>query len=257
MMAARRPLAIVTGGTKRVGAAIAARLAAEGYGLALTSHSGSQPVDALARALKRESADWHMFDCDLSDLRQVDALIPEVAAHFGLVPNLLVNCVSQFAQDDWSDIEGDDLTEQFATNLFAPVLLSRALVKASTEGGATTIIHILDQRVRNPTRDQLSYTLSKQALAESVRTLAISFGRRARVCGVAPGLVLPTDDYEDGQLARIAEEMPLGLLPDPEDIADAVAWLAQARAVTGQTIFVDGGAHLKQFDRDFVHMKRL
>ena len=254
MTGTERKLAIVTGGTKRVGAAIAARLAADGYALALTSHSGSAPEEALQAVLEREQTSWHVFDCDLADSEQVDGLIPEVRAHFGQVPDLLVNCVSQFAQDDWQSIEGNDLHEQFATNIFAPVLLSRSLVKAAY-GARPAIVHILDQRVRNPPRDQLSYTLSKQALAESVRTLAISFGVHARVCGVAPGLVLPTDDYEQDQLDYIATQMPLGLLPDPQDIADAVAWLAQARAVTGQTVYVDGGAHLKQFDRDFVHMK--
>lgn len=248
-------LAIVTGGTKRVGAAIAARLAEDGYRLALTSHSGSAPEEALAKVLEREGTDWHLFDCDLSVTGEVAALVGEIARHFGRAPDLLVNCVSRFAQDDWTDVEADDLEDQFATNLFAPVLLARDLVKASAAGSVPCIIHILDQRVRNPNRDQLSYTLSKQALAQSVRTLAVAFGRRARVCGVAPGLVLPTDDYEAGQLEYIAGEMPLGVLPDPSDIAGAVAYLAGAGAVTGQIIYVDGGAHLTQFDRDFVHMK--
>ena len=249
-------LAIVTGGTTRVGAAIAMRLATEGYSLALTSHSGSAPEDGLAAVLEREVTDWHAFDCDLSVTAEVEALIGQVTDHFGRVPDLLVNSVSRFEDDDWRDIAAEDLDDQFAVNLFAPVLLARALVKAAPEGAAPCIVHILDQRVKNPNRDQLSYTLSKQALAESVRTLAVSFGARARVCGVAPGLVLPTDDYEDGQLEYVAGQMPLGLLPNPADIAAAVAFLAQARAVTGQIVFVDGGAHLAQFERDFVHMKR-
>ena len=248
-------LAIVTGGTKRVGAAIAARLAEGGYALALTSHSGSAPEDALASVLERTGSDWHLFDCDLSVTADVEALIGQVTQHFGRAPDLLINCVSRFGQDDWTDIDADDLEDQFATNVFAPVLLARDLVKAAADGQTPCIIHILDQRVRNPNRDQLSYTLSKQALAASVRTLAISFGARARVCGVAPGLVLPTDDYEDGQLAHIAGEMPLGLLPEPADIAEAAVYLAAARAVTGQIVYVDGGAHLTQFVRDFVHMK--
>jgi len=115
-------------------------------------------------------------------------------------------------------------------------------------------VHILDQRVRNPNGDQLSYTLSKQALAESVRTLAVALGHRARVNGVAPGLVIPTGEYGAGQVHAARDAMPLGLLPEPADIADAVLYLAQARTVTGQIVFVDGGANLKQFDRDFVFM---
>ena len=251
----RNRLAIVTGGTKRVGAAIAARLAREGYSLALTSHSGSEPEDDLAAVLADKGTDWHLFDCDLSVTQETEALVGQVSDHFRRPPDLLVNSVSRFEDDEWTDIEADHLDDLFAVNLYAPVLLARALVKAAPEGSTPCIVHILDQRVRNPNRDQLSYTLSKQALSESVRTLAVQFGKRARVCGVAPGLVLPTDDYEEGQLDYIAAKMPLGLLPDPESIAGAVAYLAGASAVTGQTIYVDGGAHLTHFARDFVHMK--
>ncbi|MEH6702035.1 SDR family oxidoreductase, partial [Parasphingorhabdus sp.] len=116
------------------------------------------------------------------------------------------------------------------------------------------VIHILDQRIRNPNRDQLSYTLSKQALAGSVRSLAVACADKLRVNGVAPGLTLTAGEYGDDQLANITAMMPLDRLPNTQDIADAVLYLAKAEAVTGQTIFVDGGANLKSFDRDFVHL---
>jgi NAD(P)-dependent dehydrogenase (short-subunit alcohol dehydrogenase family) len=74
------------------------------------------------------------------------------------------------------------------------------------------------------------------------------------VNAVAPGLTLPTVDYDAALMARIADAMPLGLLPSPDDIADAVAYLANAKSVTGQTLFVDGGASLKSFERDFVYL---
>ena len=113
-----------------------------------------------------------------------------------------------------------------------------------------------DQRIATPVPDQLAYSLSKQALWQATATLAVAFGARARVNAVAPGLTLPTDDYSAGQMTRLAARMPLGALPTPDDIADAVAWLARAEAVTGQTIFVDGGAHLAPLGRDFVALER-
>jgi NAD(P)-dependent dehydrogenase (short-subunit alcohol dehydrogenase family) len=116
------------------------------------------------------------------------------------------------------------------------------------------IVNIVDQRVVNPHRDQISYTLSKQALAASVRSMAASFAGRARYNGVAPGLVISTDDYSEEQEVRLAGMMPLGALPSPSAVADAVVYLAKAQDVTGQIIFVDGGAHLKSFDRDFMHL---
>jgi pteridine reductase len=116
------------------------------------------------------------------------------------------------------------------------------------------VIHILDQRILNPVADQLAYTLSKQALWQATRTLAISLAPAVRVNAIAPGLTLPTQDYAPGQMDRIAGMMPLGLLPSPADIAEAALYLASARAVTGQTIFVDGGANLTAFPQDFVDL---
>ena len=140
------PLAIVTGGTKRVGAAIAARLAREGYALALTSHSGSDPEDDLAAVLKAEETDWELFDCDLSVTEETEALIGQVTTHFGRAPDLLVNSVSRFEDDDWTDIEADHLDDLFAVNLYAPVLLARALVRAAPDDSTPCIVHILDQQ---------------------------------------------------------------------------------------------------------------
>ena len=82
--------------------------------------------------------------------------------------------------------------------------------------------------------------------------MAIALAPHARVNAVAPGLTLPTQDYAPGQMERVAQMMPLHRLPTPQDIADAALYLIGARAVTGQTIFVDGGANLKSFDQDFI-----
>jgi pteridine reductase len=84
--------------------------------------------------------------------------------------------------------------------------------------------------------------------------MATAFGARARVNGVAPGLVISTDDYDAEQERRLAAMMPLGVLPSPSGVADAVLYLAGANDVTGQTIYVDGGANLKSFDRDFMYL---
>jgi pteridine reductase len=249
-----RPLALVTGGMRRLGAVIAAQLADAAYDLALTSHGDGTPDAALAAALERSAPDWKHFPSDLSADGAVDRLMSDVVAHFGRAPDLLVNNAAQFGQDGWEGMSGDTLDAHFRLNLFAPVLLTRALVQAVEEKAQPAIVHIVDQRITNPNGDQLSYTLSKQALGASVRSLAAAFGKHARVNGVAPGLVIPTDDYDDAQTARLNEEMPLGQLPDAQAIAEAVLYLANAKHVTGQIIFVDGGAHLRSYPRDFMHL---
>jgi pteridine reductase len=240
-------LALVTGGHRRLGAAISARLAADGWTLALHGARDATPEPALAAVL----GDWHGFVADLSDAAAVAALLPRVRDHFGAAPSLLVNNASMFEWDDVEHASPGAITAHHAVNAAAPVTLALAMADAGAHG---SIVNILDQRIRNPNRDQLSYTLSKTALAGATQTLAVSLAPDLRVNAVAPGLTMPTPEYSTEQIERVAAAMPLGVLPRPEDIAEAVAYFAGAEAVTGQTLFVDGGANLKSFERDFLYI---
>jgi pteridine reductase len=249
-----RPLALVTGGVRRLGAAIAAKLAESGYDLALSSHGNGTPEPMLADAIDRAGISWQHFGADLSEPGNAEALMAAVTAHFGRAPDLLVNNAAMFGQDDWHAMDAASLETHFRLNLFSPLLLAKALLEAAGESAQPCIVHIVDQRIVNPNGDQLSYTLSKQALAASVRSMASAFDNRARVNAVAPGLVIATDDYSEQQMQRLSQAMPLGSLPDAAGVADAVVYLAHARHVTGQIIFVDGGANLKSYPRDFMHL---
>ena len=247
------PLAIITGGKRRLGAEIASKLASAGYALALVSHIDAPPEAALAAALKTYETEWHAFTFDLSAGNPAE-LVGTIATHFGRTPDLLVNNAAMFGQDDWESMTLETLETHFRLNLFSPLLLAQALVHAAEAQARPAIVNILDQRIVNPHGDQMSYTLSKLALAASVRSMAAAFAGRARYNGVAPGLVISTDDYTAEQESRLADMMPLRGLPSPSAVADAVVYLAGAQDVTGQIIFVDGGAHLKSFDRDFMHL---
>lgn len=257
-MKALRPLALVTGGWRRIGGAIAQRLAADGWDLALHAHHASSMDEAFVAQLASAGASVHGITGDLADSARVGAMIAEVTAAAGHVPTLLVNCASAFHDDTLPTLDADSLELHFRVNLFAPMLLAQAFAAAigQADAGEGAIVHILDQRVRNPVPDQFSYTLSKQALHASVTTLARALAPRIRVNAVAPGLTLPTDDYDEAQWQRLTALMPLQRLAGAADIADAVAHLAGARAVTGQTLFVDGGASLESYPRDFVYLGR-
>ncbi len=249
-------LALVTGGLHRVGAAISARLVREGYALAIHKRSPGEADAVLADALAETGAISHRFAADLSNPAEVDALIPAVIEKFGRAPDLLVNNAALFAEGEWADLSAAKLAEMMKVNLSAPVMLAKALVAASGADKRPAIVNIVDQRVVHPVPDQIAYSLSKQALWQATATLAVAFGSRARVNAVAPGLTMATDDYSAAQVERLAGRMPLGALPTPGQIADAVVYLARAEAVTGQTIFVDGGAHLAAMGRDFVALER-
>lgn len=253
MAESARPLALVTGGWRRIGAAIASALAIAGWDLALHAHSPSTFDQGLAEELAQLGAAVHPLAADLADPQAVTRLPAEAMALAGRAPTLLVNCAALFREDTIATVTAAMLDEHLAVNLAAPVLLTRALADLAGEDAA--VVHILDQRVLNPVPDQLSYTLSTQALHAAVRTLARSLAPRVRVNAVAPGLTLPTPDYSEEQWLRLTALMPLERLASPGEIAEAVLFLAQARAVTGQTIFVDGGAHLESFARDFVYLE--
>ena len=246
-------LALVTGSFRRLGAAIAARLAAEGWTLAL--HAGHEgPLDeALVQALAQNGSDWQPFVADLSDRDATERLIDRVVVAFGTAPTLLVNNAARFDDDGAADADAASLLEQYFVNALAPQALALAMGRALGDAPGA-VVNIVDQRVRNPVPDQLSYSLSKAALAGTTRTLAVALAPRVRVNAIAPGLTIPTPDYEPGQMERVAAAMPLSRNATPDDVASAVLFLAGATSVTGQTLFVDGGASLRSFDRDFAFL---
>lgn len=248
-----RPLALITGGWRRIGAAIARMLAAEGWDLALHAHHSDSFDSEFSGQLDWLGAAVFGVSGDLDDPAFSPRLLDDVTQRAGRAPVLLVNCASAFHDDTIATLTSEQLEHHFRVNLFAPLLLTRAFAAGLGEGEGS-IVNILDQRVVNPVPDQLSYTLSKQALHASVRTLARSLAPRVRVNGVAPGLILPTQDYDAAQWRRLEEIMPLQRLPGADEIAAAVLFLAQARSVTGQTLFVDAGANLESYPRDFVYM---
>lgn len=249
-------LALVTGSFRRLGAAIALRLAADGHDVALHGSPGSAPEAGLVDRLEAQGVRVRAFHADLAREAEIAGLVAAAASAFGEAPTILVNNAALFEDDRLDTIGMDRLVAHYKVNVAAGVLLARAFAAGLAPKGKGVIVNLLDQRIANPHGDQLSYTISKQAVAAATRTLAEALAPAIRVCGVAPGLTIPTGDYEAAQLDRLAAMMPLGRLVRPDEVADAVAWLAGAGAVTGQIIFVDAGAWLRSFARDFVHLGR-
>ncbi len=248
------PLALVTGGHRRLGGHIAAALAGAGYALAIHCSHDVALDPALEAALNQHGTDWHGFVADFEQPRAATALMGEVCEHFGRMPDLLVNSAALFGQDRLDDAIEADLMRHYAVNCVAPVLLTQAFA-AQGSGGGRSIVNILDQRLANPHGDQLSYTLAKQALAGFTQISARELAAKGiRVNAVAPGLTIATDHYDAAQVVRLEGMMPLGRLPKADQIADAVLYLARAEAVTGQVIAVDGGAHMESYSRDFMHL---
>jgi len=253
---AHKRLALITGGHRRLGGIIAAAFARAGHSLALHGSHDTRLDSHLALALEENGTDWDGFVVDFSDPESAEELIAMVAGRFGRPPDILVNSAAIFGQDRLESVTADDLMRHYAVNCAAPTLLTKAFATVPAGGGDRCIVNILDQRIDHPHGDQLAYTLSKLALAGLTRTAAASLGPQLRVNAVAPGLTIATPDYDEAQMARLEAMMPLARLPQAEQIAEAVLFLANATAVTGQTLYIDGGAHLRSYERDFMHLCR-
>lgn len=248
-MSKPRPVALVTGSVQRVGAAIAATLARAGWTVALHARHQHDLDPALVAALADAGQSPQLFLADLAEPDGPDRLFDAVSEGLG-TPRLVVNNASIFAEDEVSRLEAETLTQTLAVNTIAPVLLARRLAGR----GGSAVVNILDQRVAMPVPDQIGYTISKQALWQATRTLAVALAPHVRVNAVAPGVTLPARNYEEGRMERLVAHMPLERLSTPQGIADAVLYLARAEEVSGQTICVDGGANLRGYPRDFAYL---
>ncbi|MEN7526572.1 MULTISPECIES: SDR family oxidoreductase [unclassified Cupriavidus] len=253
-----RGVALVTGGARRLGRAIGLELAAQGWDVAVHCNRSRDEAEALAtqiRSLGRRAA---VLQADLSDESATSKLIAACKDALG-VPSCLVNNASLFQYDVATSFSYASLDTHMRTNVAAPLLLAREMHKALGADGNETeqrgvVINLLDQKLNNLNPDFLSYTLSKSALQTATVQLAQALAPRLRVVGVAPGITLVSGDQSDPGFVRAHGMTPLGKSSTPDDIAQAVAYLAIARAVTGSTLYVDGGQHLMPLARDVMFL---
>jgi NAD(P)-dependent dehydrogenase (short-subunit alcohol dehydrogenase family) len=249
----RAGVALVTGGAQRIGRAIALALAGDGWDVAV--HFGRSAAEAAGtvRAIEALGRRAAAFGCDLADAAAVRALPARCAQALGPLA-CVVNNASLFEYDDAAGFSGELLARVTAVNVAAPVLLAQALAAQLPEGADGVVVNLLDQKLYNPNPDFLSYTLSKAALKEATVLLARALAPRVRVIGVAPGITLPSGEQSDAGFAAAHAKTPLGRSSTPEDVAQAVAYVARARAITGTTLLVDGGQHLVPSDRDVMFL---
>ena len=234
--------ALITGGGRRIGCAIALSLARAGYAVVLHAHRSRAEAERVAGEIVAAGGRASVVLADLADHEAVRGLIP-AAAVFGPL-TLLVNSAAEFEPDEIETLERAQFERTLAVNLAAPLFLTQAFAAQVPAGADASIVNIVDQRVLRPTPRFLSYTLSKSALHSATTTLAQALAPKLRVNAVAPGPTLPSPRQTDEQFAAQAVALPLRRGPTPDDIAAAVLYLAQAQSVTGVTIAVDGGQHL-------------
>lgn len=251
-----RPVVLVTGAARRLGRMIALELAAQGHDIALHHRGHADEALGTLAELRERGVHAEAFAADLADEAATRALLPAVVQRLGRV-DAVVNNASLFEPDDAASFGHAAMDAHWRCNTAAPILLAQALhAHLAARGGEGCVVNLLDQKLWNPNPDFLSYTLSKAALREATVVLAQALAPRVRVCGVAPGVTLPSGDMSAAEFEAAHRMTPLRRSSTPEDVARAVCFLIAARAVTGTTLLVDGGQHLAPQARDVVHLVR-
>lgn len=235
--------ALVTGGAQRIGRRIVERLAGEGYAVAIHCRRSTDEAEAIATEIRKQGGRAAIVQADLADGRAVEGIVPEAVKALGPL-TLLVNNASEFEPDEVETLSQERWDRHFAVNLRAPAFLARDFARQLPAGRQGSIVNIVDQRVWKLTPQFFSYTLTKAALFTATRTMAQALAPRIRVNAIGPGPTLSNVRQGDEDFAKQSEAVLLGRGGSPDEIADAVLYLAKAASVTGQMIAVDGGQHL-------------
>jgi NAD(P)-dependent dehydrogenase (short-subunit alcohol dehydrogenase family) len=251
--ARRTRVALVTGAGRRIGRAIALGLAEAGWDVAVhyrQSAADADEVVAAIHALGRRAVALH---ADLAIDADVRALPRQVVSLLGGL-DCIVNNASLFEYDKPDDFSPALLAAHMQCNVAAPLLLAQALHALVPDGEQAVVINLLDQKLYNLNPDFLSYTLSKAALHTATTLLAQALAPKLRVVGVAPGITLVSGDQSADGFERAHTVTPLGRSSTPQDVVDAVCYAANAKALTGTTLLVDGGQHLMPLARDVMFL---
>jgi NAD(P)-dependent dehydrogenase (short-subunit alcohol dehydrogenase family) len=234
---------LVTGGAKRIGKSIVERLARDGWDIAIHYNSAGDDAERLAGLVRDLGRSAVTLNADLADEAAVQKLAVDARdALGGLVA--VVNNASVFQRDDPDTDDAVAWNQHMAVHVRAPYILSQALYRQLPGDKNGSIVNIVDQRVLNPGKHFISYTLSKMALWDQTQVLARAMAPRVRVNAIGPGPVLPSVRQSDKDFERQVAQTLLGHAVAPDEIAAAVAFLLDSPSVSGQIIAVDAGQHL-------------
>lgn len=238
----QRPVVLVTGAARRIGACIARTLHAAGCDLALHYRGSKDDMDALSSELEAARAGSVLrLQADLAEFDRLPELVARTVGRFGRLDGLVNNAsgfyptpVGVATPAQWDDL--------FASNARAPFFLAQAAAPhLRASGGA--IVNLVDIYAQRPMPGHTIYCMAKAALLMATKSLALELGPSVRVNAVAPGAILwPEDDSNTAARAAMLARTPLGRIGTAEEIAGAVRWLLfDATYCTGQVIAVDGG----------------
>ena len=233
--------ALITGAAKRMGKAIAHALAAKGAHIVVHYRGSQREAEHLAGTLRDQGVHAWTVQADLADPEAARAMFAGAVEQAGAI-DILVNNASIFPEQTFEETDWQAVEMNMRVNAYAPLVLGRAFAAQKRSGA---IVNLLDTMVRDYDRKHVPYHLSKRMLATLTRMMAVECAPDTQVNAVAPGLVLPPEGKDLSYLEGLAHTNLLQSHGESGDVARAVVFLCENAFITGQTIYVDGGRHLK------------
>ena len=251
-MSEEKSSVLVTGGAKRLGAAISRAFGEAGWHVVVHYNSSGKEAEALAAELPSAET----VQADLCDLDAVTGMVGILAARL-IDWRALVNCASVFKPDDVTGLDAETNKRAMQVNARAPALLAQTYLATAQARSGRHVIQVTDQKLANPNPDFFSYTMSKHALDATIAMLSMGSARgQDRVYGLAPGAILPSHDQSDEE-AEVSHRMNLlGRRTSACEVADAAVFLASGNLASGQTLYIDSGQHLLGQERDVIYLAR-
>lgn len=237
-----RPVALVTGAAHRVGRALAVGLAANGYDIGLHFHASGAKVDDARAAIGKAGGKTTVFQADLRDGEAPGRLVRDVVGSMSRL-DVVVNSASVMLRMPISSITAESWDSVLDLNLRAPFLIAQEAARYLPDGGS--IINIADLAAFEIWPPYVPHGVSKAGLVYLTQALARLMAPRIRVNAIAPGTVLLPENFDPAFAAHLTETTPLKRDGSPEDVVQAMLYLLRATYVTGETIIVDGGRHVR------------
>lgn len=232
--------ALITGGAVRVGKAITLALARAGANVIINYHSSAQAAEATAAEARALGVQALLAQADIADAVQVEKMIELAEKRLGGV-DILVNSASLYLQTPFPSADHSGWRRVTGIGVNGPYYCANAAAPGMLQRGQGVIINITDLSAFEPWPDFIAHSVSKAAIMALTRQLALELAPAVRVNAVAPGPVLPPEDYSPERIARTADKTLLERWGSPDDVAEAVLYFVRADYVTGNILFIDGG----------------
>ena len=243
-MELRGRTALVTGAGHRVGRAIAETLGAQGMRVAVHYNASADDARGTLTTLQEIGAEAELFQSDLTDANAAPRLIEQVVARFGGL-DVLVNSAAVMIRTPFGEITPDVWNDIMALNLGAPLFLSQAAAP-HLRASHGVIVNIADLAAFETWPAYIPHGISKAGVVHMTRSLARVLAPEVRVAGIAPGTVLLPENWSEADAARLRETTPLGREGSPADVTRTVVFILESDYLTGETILVDGGRHVRR-----------